>query len=362
MSKGFELLRTYPSFVLRESILLLNPRLSQTLRAQVLATEFSAPEDCVWLATSGTGGRLKLVALGRAALEASARAVNAHLGVTAEDRWVNTLPMFHVGGLGMCWRANLAGGKCLNLGAWDPWEFVRLCEKVNGTLSSLVPTQVHDLVGAGLRAPETLRVVVVGGGALDGRLLSAAVDLGWPLLASYGLTEAASQVATSVTVGEQHAWLPLLPHIEARTTDEGVLELRAPSLLTGWMIFKDGEAPRWEDPKVDGWLRTGDRVDLRERSLKFLGRVDDLVKIRGELVDIAALERDLQERVPSGAVCLRAEADERTGCRLRVLAENEQAASEAEKASGEVFPAYARPHEITVGAIQRTALGKIVRR
>lgn len=361
MSRGIDLLRLSPSFVSRESFLLLNPRLSQALRTQVLATEFPTPEDHVWLATSGTGGRLKLVALGRAALEASARAVNAHLGVTAEDRWINALPLFHVGGLGMFWRANLAGGACFSLGAWDSLEFVRLCEKVNGTLSSLVPTQVHDLVGKGLRAPENLRAVVVGGGALDGRLLSAAVDLGWPLLTSYGLTEVASQVATSASTGEQPAWLPLLSHIEARTSGDGVLELRAPSLLTGWLIFKHGEAARWEDPKVDGWLRTGDRVELLGRSLKFRGRIDDLVKIRGELVDIAALEMDLQRHVDAGVIFLRLIEDPRAGWALQVVAEDERSLVQA-RAAADLFPSYVRPVTFLKATIPHNAMGKPLRR
>jgi hypothetical protein len=59
---------------------------------------------------------------------------------------------------------------------------------------------------------------------------------------------------------------------------------------------------------------------------------------------------------------LLAEPDERNGWRLRVLAENAAAASEAEKAGGAIFPAYARPREFAVGAVMRTALGTTVRR
>jgi len=364
MVSGAELWREEaPPWPERGSLLLLNPRMPEALRARVMAAEFPALEDHVWLATSGTGGRLKLVALAWSGLEASARAVNAHLGATNDDVWLNPLPLFHVGGLGIRVRAGLVGARGVELaGAWDPRRFVEQAGECGATLSSLVPTQVHDLVRAGCRAPRRLRGVVVGGGALSDALFAEARVLGWPLLPSYGLTEAGSQVATAVPGSAETSWLPLLSHVEARVDDMGVLELWGPSLLTGWMVFEENGGSLYEDPKWDGWLRTSDRVELRGRALRVLGRTDDLVKIRGELVDVAALERALQERVRSGVVCLRAEVDERSGCRLRVLAENEQAAREAEKASGEVFPAYARPHEIAVGAIQRTALGKIVRR
>jgi o-succinylbenzoate---CoA ligase len=346
----------------RGSFMLLNPRMSEGERERVMAAEFPALENHVWLATSGTGGRLKLVALGRDALEASARAVNAHLGVGAGDRWINVLPLFHVGGLGIGVRAMMAGVDCVELaGTWEPGNFVAAVRKCGATLSGLVPTQVHDLVQGGWRAPDCLRAVVVGGGLLSKKLLLEAQALGWPLLPSYGLTEAGSQVATSLPSGAGAEWLPLLPHVEARVDAEGVLELRGSSLLTGWMIFEEGGEVRFEEPKRDGWFRTSDRAELRGRELRVLGRVDDLVKIRGELVDVGALERVLQERVKSGLVRVRQINSEREGVALEVVAENESAAREACELGGEIFPAYARPREFVVGVIQRTALGKLVR-
>jgi len=363
MACGVDLWRQdAPAWPASGSFLLLNPRLPKALRARVLAAEFPALEDHVWLATSGTGGRLKLVALSRTALEGSARAVNAHLGATGGDVWLNALPLFHVGGLGIRVRASLAGSRCEELaGGWDARVFVDRAGQCGATLSALVPTQVHDLVRLDLPAPRQLRAVVVGGGALEERLRAQAVALGWPLLPSYGLTEAASQVATAAAGQTDFSWLPLLPHVEARVANGHVLELRGPSLLTGWMIFEPDGSLHLEDPKRDGWLRTSDRAELRGRELHVLGRADDLVKIRGELVDVPALERALQERVPAGTVCVLTEPDGRNGCRLRVLAQNTRAASEAERVIREIFPAYARPSEVVVGLIRRTALGKVVR-
>jgi O-succinylbenzoic acid--CoA ligase len=184
--------------------------------------------------------------------------------------------------------------------------------------------------------------------------------LGWPLLPSYGLTEAASQVATATFGRETSTWLPFLSHMEARVGECGVLELRGASLLTGWMIFDGHGTARWEDPKNGGWYRTGDRAELRGGEVRVLGRADDLVKIRGELVDVAALERALQERVSSGLVVLRAEANERTGSMLSVCVENESALTEARSAL-EIFPPFARPETFEVAPIERSALGKPVR-
>lgn len=340
------------------SCLLLNPRTPTGWREKILAADFPDLQEHFWLATSGTRGSLKIVALSRSAMEASARAVNTHLGATSDDVWINPLPLFHVGGLGILIRAAVSGARWELFEKWDPPAFA---ERASGaTLTSLVPAQVHDLVRSGVPAPGSLRAAVVGGGALGEDLRWCAARLGWPLLPSYGLTEACSQVATAAPGSADPAWLPLLPHIEARTSAGGVLELQGASLLSGWMIFDANGAARWEDPKVEGWLRTSDRAELRGRSLQMLGRVDDLVKIRGELVDLGALERSLQERVPSGAVCLRASEDARNGFVLDVLAENTRAAEES-RAALDVFPPYARPAAVEVGTVARTPLGKIIR-
>jgi O-succinylbenzoic acid--CoA ligase len=286
--------------------------------------------------------------------------VNGHLGVTSRDVWLNPLPLFHVGGLGIAVRAAVSGARVEMLGAWNPADYAARAHAAGATFSSLVPTQVHDLVAARLSPPPALRAVVVGGASLDAYLRGEAVALGWPLLPSYGLTEAASQVATAAPGGADDGLLPLLPHCQARIGHGSVIELRGPSLLTGCLCLESEGEARWEDPKNDGWLITGDRGELHGRNLRVLGRADDLRKVRGELVDIAALERALQQRVSSGAVAVMTRGDERNGCVLSVVAENETAAAEA-SASADLFPPYARPEAFSVGVIKRTALGKIVR-
>jgi O-succinylbenzoic acid--CoA ligase len=361
MALGKNLLREKWSPAERGSALLLNTRLPSPLRERVLTTAFPDLEDHVWVATSGTGGKLKLVALSRDALEASARAVNRHLASDENDLWINPLPLFHVGGLGMLLRAHLSGARHMTFGQpWNAVDFTSIAAASHATLSALVPAQVHDLVRARCRAPRALRAVIVGGGALTDDLYAEALALGWPLLPSYGLTEAASQVATARPGEPRSEWLPLLEHIEARADEQGALELRGASLLTGWTIFDAGGGSVWEDPRREGWYRTSDRAELRGRELSVLGRLDDLVKIRGELVDLAALERALQARVKSGAAMLRCVPDERNGLTLHITAENETAVAEVRQAQDEVFPPYARPQEIKTGRIERTALGKLV--
>ena len=362
MPKGSDLLREHCARWERGgSALLLNPRLAPSIRARVLSSVFPDLADHVWLATSGTSGVCKVVALSRDALECSAQAVNQHLAAGSNDVWLNALPVFHVGGLGIVVRAHLAGSRCEFFdGLWDPHGFVQSAESCGATLSALVPTQVHDLITAGLRAPRSLRAVVVGGGALPETMRSRAADLGWALLPSYGLTEAASQVATANLGQTACGWLPLLPHVQARSGEGGVLELLGASLLTCWMVFDSDGGARWEDPKRDGWYRTNDRVELRGCEMRFLGRADDLVKIRGELVDLSSLEQAVRDRVSAGIVVLFADPDDRAGSVVRLRAENAEALAQAREAL-DVFPPYARPAIFEIEPFGRTALGKVIR-
>src|SRR5438094_4921734 len=147
-----------------ETHLLLNPRMPVDERQRLERLFATAPSlrAHIWIATSGTTGSLKLTALSKEALLASAAAVNRHLDAGAGDIWCCVLPTFHVGGLGIQARAMLAGARLITM-SWDPHAFAR----TEATLASLVPAQVHDLVRLGLQPPPNLRLILVGGGAFD---------------------------------------------------------------------------------------------------------------------------------------------------------------------------------------------------
>jgi o-succinylbenzoate---CoA ligase len=244
--------------------------------------------------TSGSSGRPKSVALSKQALLISAAAVNQHLNVTPASRWGLALPLNHVGGFGVAARAYQAGcGFHPFARRWDVTAFEKWLTEFGISHTSLVPTQVHDLVQAGLKAPATLRAIVVGGGHLDILTGQAARDLGWPVLTSYGMTEAGSQIATQglelLDLPYQSTPLPLLPIWNARTTPDQVLIISGPALFSGYVC--EGKF----QPLTTAEFVTADRVEVRDRLLSPLGRVDTRVKILGELVDPEAIERELME-------------------------------------------------------------------
>lgn len=251
----------------------------------------------IFFETSGSTGVPKRIALSKQALLLSAAAVNRHLQVTEDSCWGLALPVHHVGGFGIIARVFEASCYLAQIhGKWDRQEFFEWVAEDEVTHLSLVPTQVHDIVKAGVRAPSTLRAIVVGGGRLELELGQAARDLGWPVLASFGMTETGSQIATQsleqLAMPYQTGDLSVLPIWRTRTTEDDLLEVSGPALFSG-TVTRRGAAWHYEARRTE-WHRTTDRVELRDGMLSPLGRNDLLVKVLGELVDPLVIEAELR--------------------------------------------------------------------
>lgn len=285
-----------------ESHLIVNPsypRKDQDRFHRILDLSTAWPGH-IWLSTSGSSVQ-KWVGLSKQAILSSAQAVNQHLQSTREDRWVNCLPSFHVGGLGIWGRAYLTKAKVfdyreLSHGKWDAEQFYKYIEQVQGTLTALVPTQLHDLVLLKKRAPSSIRALVIGGGRVLPDLYERAIALGWPILPSYGLTECGSQVATAPLQSWLQNQLPilqLLSHIQACERSEQLC-FAGTSLLSTY-AYLDNEKIQFIDPKENGWLMTEDRGKVDQDKLTVIGRVDDVIKVGGENVDLSRLDNQLQD-------------------------------------------------------------------
>jgi o-succinylbenzoate---CoA ligase len=293
------------------------------------------------IATSGSSGGLKLVALSKEAVLSSAAAVNERLEATASDIWCCVLPTFHVGGLGIHARAHLTGSRIVTM-SWAPQAFA----VTDATLASLVPAQVHDLVNSGLKPPSRLRAILVGGGALHSDLNDKALALGWPVLPSYGMSECSSTIAVCDL---------LLSHIEARQESDGRLAFCGPSLFTGY-ITEAGLT----DPKIDGWFVTDDVGEVAGSALRVQGRRGDFIKIGGESVDLARLDRILESVRGSVDAAIVAVADERLGNVIH-LATTSEADAVIEQFNARVLPFERIRSTHHVSSIPRSSLGKLLR-
>ena len=238
--------------------------------------------------TSGSSGVQKWVALSKSALLWSAERVVEHLGMNSTDVSALALPTHHVGGFGMVTRCELSGSALVELeGRWSAENYLELCLREKVTITSLVPTQVRDLVSQNFQAPTSLRTVIVGGGSLEMDLEKKARALGWPVVPSYGMTETGSQIATG-------QGLPLIKGWRASVSDER-LKVKGEGLLHGIITENEGGF-EFHDPKEEGWFLTSDLAVLSGNHLTIMGRSDRRVKILGELIDLTTLEQFWSEK------------------------------------------------------------------
>ncbi len=275
-------------------------------------------ESAVIFKTSGSTGKPKWIVHEKRGLLISAQAVNEWLQVDENSKWGLALPIDHMGGFSILGRVYQAGcGIARFEEKWQADRFASWVDQEHITHTSLVPTQIHDLVQASVTAPKSLFAMVVGGGRLPQNLGQAARDLGWPILASYGMTESASQIATQTIASLKQSFessvLQALPIWKVSNDPEGRLILSGDALFKGYLV-SDGGKMKFE-PRVGQKYVTQDRVEISGNQVKPLGRMDELVKILGVLVDVGEVERRFLEisagRVSAEKFCVVAIPDER---------------------------------------------------
>jgi O-succinylbenzoic acid--CoA ligase len=270
------------------------------------------------LYTSGTSGRSKGAMLSRDAFAHAAHASEARLGWQDEDRWLLAMPLAHVGGLSIVLRC-LRARKTVVLapsGPFDAHAFIHTVNTQQVSIASLVPTQLAHLVSASLAAPSHLRCVLLGGAACPDVVLRRAHALGWKLFTTYGLTEACSQVTTSIS--------PVLNSYDGSGTPlegvrveirEGRVWVNSPSLMLGWLA-KD--LPNPFDEK--GFYDTGDLGELdAEGRLHLHARRTDLIVTGGENVYPREVEEAVLAMEGMREACVIGVEDEVWGQRVALL-------------------------------------------
>jgi o-succinylbenzoate---CoA ligase len=145
------------------------------------------PDIAVVVATSGSTGAPKGVALTVAALRASAAASLTRIGARPGQRWLCCLPCFHVAGLQVLVRSLLAGADPVVSDRADA-ATVTAAADAGCAHVSLVPTQLRRLLDT--RAPlAAFETILLGGAAPPPGLLTDARAAGGRVVTTYGMSE-----------------------------------------------------------------------------------------------------------------------------------------------------------------------------
>ena len=244
----------------------------------------TAPSAAVCIRTSGSSGPPKIVPLTYASTAASVAASRSRLGNGPEDRWLLCLPLDHVGGISIIWRTLESGGSAVVA----PFTASGMTiERNEPTIASMVPTMVQRLMDTRPTALASISLVLVGGASISAALWQRCQDADVHLVATYGLTEAGSQVATAIPGDAAVLAGPPLDGFdvvivgqdgEAVSDGEtGIISVDGPAVFGGYL----GEVSR------QGPFRTRDlgRFDADGR-LHVEGRADDVIISGGENVSL----------------------------------------------------------------------------
>ena len=271
--------------------------------------DVASHEPWLILFTSGTTGRPKGCVHANRSMVITATSTVGHARLDPDDRMLLTLPLFHVGGLGMSIAHLSIGGAVVIAPSGSDTRAIRdLIEIERCTTLSLDGKRLNELIalqGQDER-PLRLRRLIRGGGlqSLE-EVLQCERALNLSVILSYGQTESCGQslymMGADQAVGPRAVGRPAI-HVEMRLVDAaghavpvgvpGELLLRGPTVMLGY--WNNPEAT--EEALGGGWLHTGDNFHQDDEGfLHFAGRLKELVKSGGENVYPAEVEHALME-------------------------------------------------------------------
>jgi indoleacetate---CoA ligase len=337
-----------------------------------------APDDPVLICyTSGSTGRPKGVVLDQNALFVNAvNAAHMH-GMTSTDVALNTLPLFHVGGLNVLSLPALHAGATLVMHpVFDVASSFDAIE-AGATLAVFVPTQILALMndprwqGADF---STLRMISTGSSMIPQRLIRQVHARGVPLIQVYGATETAP-IAAYLTQDLAHAnagsaGKPAL-HCQIRVVDAAGRDL-APG-RTGEILIRGGNLMRgyWQNPEAtrmairDGWFHSGDLGHFDENGCLFVDdRKKDMIISGGENIYPAEIENVLAECPGIVECAVVGQPDSKWG-EIAVAFVVSSAGAEAAQICGFLqgrLARYKHPRRVEfMASLPRNAMGKLVK-
>ncbi len=315
--------------------------------------------------TSGTTGTSKGAILTHNNFAANAMNLNGCWQISAADRFLLALPLFHVHALGNglhCW---LTSGCRMRL--LDRFEHAKAAAEFldfRPTLFFGVPTiyvRLLDMPYAAAREiGGSMRLFVSGSAPLSAQVFEEfRAKFGHAILERYGMSETLMNISNPY-VGERRpgtVGLPL-PGVSARIVD-GEVQLRGPNIFAGYWRRADATGAAFDD----GWFKTGDMAECSpDGYYTLLGRKSDLIISGGFNIYPREIEDFLNEQPEVAEAAVVGLPDRLRGeipvayivPRETVDAADLESRCRARLASFKTPRAF-----ITVEKLPRTALGKV---
>ena len=252
------------------------------------------------LHTSGTTSRPKIVPLSHGNLLASANNISNTLALTATDRSLVIMPLFHIHGLvGALLSSINAGASVFCAPPFDALKFFGWLAEAKPSWFTAVPTMHQAILGRSARNRATvelakLRFIRSSSASLPAPVMQELEQtFGCPVIESYGMTEASHQMASnplpprarkpgSVGVAAGPEVAILSPDNEVQPAGhQGEIAIRGPNVTKGYANNPKAN----EEAFRGGWFRTGDQGVLdADGYLTLTGRLKEIINRGGEKI------------------------------------------------------------------------------
>jgi len=277
------------------------------------ATGFADTDDiALILHTSGTTSRPKMVPLSQANVCASARHIAEALQLSSADRCLNIMPLFHIHGLIAGVLSSLAGGASVSCSpGFNALRVYAWLDTVAPSWYTAVPTMHQAILARAGRnadsiAQAKLRLIRSSSSSLPPHVMAELeATFGCPVIESYGMTEAAHQMASNplppavrkpgsvgVAAGPEVAIMAETGDRLLPPGDTGEVVIRGPNVTRGYLDNPEANATAFSD----GWFRTGDQgVIDADGYLTITGRLKEIINRGGEKISPREVDEVLMD-------------------------------------------------------------------
>lgn len=256
--------------------------------------KIESSNEAVLIYTSGTSGGPKGVPVKLTSLYNSAVAIDAINDYNINDKFLLSLPLYHIGGFSIFVRSLLAGAALIIPEELNLSNISSILASAKPTIVSLVPTMLKTLVDNDAVLPDSIRIIYVGGGPADESMIEKAIDLKYPIAKVYGSTEACAMITYAGTeilkdspgssgrvFGKSKIKIVNKDGTEAEPLSSGEIVIESDSLFSEY-YRNESETSR---KLVNGKYFSGDiGYTDEEGNLFVVSRRDDLIVTGGENV------------------------------------------------------------------------------
>lgn len=262
---------------------------STTYHLPLTTYHYSKTHPATIIFTSGSTGNPKAALHSFGNHYVNALGSNENIHISSSTRWLLSLPLYHVSGIGILFRTFLGGGTVVLPDRNKPLAL--MINHFQITHLSCVTTQLIQLMDSRIKYP-TLKHILIGGSPIPEKLIKKAIRKKLPVHISYGLTEMASQVATSACLLTSKPQAGILKYRQVRISKKGEVLVKGPTLFQGYVTEKKIKKPF----DAEGWFPTGDLGQMTQhRYLTILGRKDNLFISGGENIQPEEIEKYLKQ-------------------------------------------------------------------